>query len=133
MIDADRCLYFKGRKKDLINRGGEKIYPEDVEVVLQSHKAILHSAVVPCPHESLGEVPFAFVVLKDGHECESIELRSWCAERLSAQQIPVGIEIVDSLPRTATGKIRKNELSLSLFKRQPFSTVTTIVENKHDQ
>ena len=125
MIDADGCLFFKGRNKDLINRGGEKIYPEDVEAALQSHQAVLHSAVVPCPHESLGEVPFAFVVLKDSHECKSTELRSWCAERLSAQQIPVGIEIVDSLPRTATGKIRKKELSLSLFKRQPVSTVTT--------
>jgi len=118
MIDADRCLFFKGRSKDLISRGGEKVYPEDVEAVLQSHQSVMQSAVVPCPHESLEEVPFAFVVLKDGTHCEPTELRQWCAKCLSPQQVPVGIEIVGSLPRTTTGKVRKNELALSLARRQ---------------
>jgi long-chain acyl-CoA synthetase len=118
MIDADRCLFFKGRSKDLISRGGEKIYPEDVEAILQSHQSVMQSAVVPCPHESLEEVPFAFVVPKDGAHCEPTELRQWCAKCLSPQQVPVGIEIVGSLPRTTTGKVRKNELALSLARRQ---------------
>lgn len=118
MIDADGCLYFKGRSKDLINRGGEKIYPEDVEAVLQSHQAVMHSAVVPCPHDSLGEVPFAFVVLEESQRCEPARLRQWCAKHLSPQQVPVGIEIVDSLPRTATGKVRKNELARCLARLQ---------------
>ena len=120
MIDADGCLFFKGRNKDLINRGGEKIYPEDVEAVLQSHPFVLYSAVVPCPHQSLGEVPFAFVVLKEGAaSCQPTELRQWCAKRLSAQQVPVGVEIVESLPRTATGKVRKNELAQGLATKRP--------------
>ena len=118
MIDADGCLFFKGRTKDLINRGGEKVYPEDVEAVLQSHEAVAHSAVVPYRHDSLGEVPFAFVVLKDGLRCEPTELRQWCNKHLSPQQVPAGVEIVDSLPRTATGKVRKNELTLDLARRR---------------
>lgn len=119
MIDADGCLLFKGRRKDLINRGGEKIYPQDVEAVLQSHEMVCQSAVVPCPHPRFGEVPFAFVVLKTGQRCEPAALRRWCAEWLSPQQIPAGIEIVTHLPRTATGKVRKNELALGLAGRRP--------------
>jgi len=118
MIDADRCLFFKGRSKDLISRGGEKIYPEDVEAVLQSHRSVMQSAVVPCPHETLEEVPFAFVVLNDGTQCGPTELRRWCAKCLSPQQVPAGIESGSSLTRTTMGKVRKNELALSLASRQ---------------
>lgn len=118
MIDADSCLFFKGRNKDLINRGGEKIYPEDVEAILQQHKSVMQSAVVPCPHESLGEVPFAFVVLKDGQQCEPTELREWCVKHLSVQQVPQDVEFVNSLPRTSTGKIRKHELVLMLMRKR---------------
>lgn len=116
-IDSEGCLYFKGRCKDMINRGGEKIYPEDVEAWLQAHDAVQHAAVVACPHSALDEVPFAFVVLCEGCQVKPSALREWCGRSLSPQQIPMGIEIVDSLPKTATGKIRKAELVAALSKR----------------
>jgi acyl-CoA synthetase (AMP-forming)/AMP-acid ligase II len=115
-IDADGCVYFRGRVKDMINRAGEKVYPCDVEAVLLQHTDIVEAAVVACPHPSLGEVPFAFVRAADGHVPDWADVRRWCVARLAAHEVPVGMRVVESFPKTHTGKIRKSELAASLVR-----------------
>ncbi len=80
-LDDDGCVYFRGRLKDLINRGGVKVYPCDVEEVLLRHHAIAQAAVVACGHPVLGEVPFAFVRPADGSTIDCAEIRQWSAEK----------------------------------------------------
>lgn len=113
-IDGDGCVYFRGRSKDLINRGGEKVYPCDVEKVLLRRSEIAEAAVVACPHPVLGEVPFAFVRPAEGSEVDWAKIRKWCAAHLAQHEVPVGFKAVESLPKTHTGKIRKTELAAML-------------------
>ena len=120
-MDADGCLHFRGRLKDVVNRGGESIYPSDIEEVLTRHSQIEQAAVVACPHAILGEVPFAFVKPAAGIlELNWLAIRQWCALHLSASEIPTRWQAVESFPTTATGKIRKLELAamLRFFERR---------------
>ena len=116
-IDSDGCLYLRGRIKELINRGGEKIYPGDVEEVLLKRTEIAEAAVVPLAHPLLGEVPFAFLKPFDGHDIDLADLRKWCALHLAPHEVPFDFELVADLPKTHTGKLRRNELAATLRKR----------------
>src|ERR1700722_4644506 len=109
-LDDDGYLYIVGRKKDVIIRGGNNIYAVDVEAVLHDHPAVLDAAVVGMPHKVLGEDVAAFVVLTPGSSATPEELRAHTAERLADYKVPRYIEIVDELPRNATGKVLKPEL-----------------------
>jgi acyl-CoA synthetase (AMP-forming)/AMP-acid ligase II len=113
-MDDDGFLYIVGRKKDVIIRGGNNVHAADVEAVLKDHPAVLDAAVVGMPHQVLGEDIAAFVVLNPGPEVTCDELRSYAAERLADYKVPRRIEIVDDLPRNATGKVLKAELKSRL-------------------
>ena len=110
-LDEDGYLYIVGRKKDVIIRGGNNIHAADVESVLFEHPAVQEAAVAGIPHDVLGEDVAAWVVLREGSPTDADELRAFCAERLADYKVPRRISIVDELPRNATGKVLKQELT----------------------
>lgn len=100
-----------GRSKDLIIRGGENISPREIEDRLAEHPAIREVAIVGMPDGRLGEAVCGYVVCNPGQSIDQAEAARFLVERkLAKQKIPVRLEIVDSLPRTTTGKIRKDLL-----------------------
>jgi long-chain acyl-CoA synthetase len=107
-LDDDGYLYIVERKKDLIIRGGFNIYPRDVEEVLNSHPAVIESAVIGVPSERMGEEVKAFVVRRGEVDAET--LKAYCREKLANYKTPGEIEFVDLLPRNGVGKIDKKEL-----------------------
>ncbi len=111
-LDEDGFLYLVGRKKDLIIRGGNNIYPTDVEAVLLEHPDVQEAAVIGVPHQVLGEDVAAFVVRRPGHALDADGLLSFCEERLADYKRPRQLFFVDELPRNATGKVMKHQLSV---------------------
>ena len=109
-MDEDGYLYIVGRKKDVIIRGGNNIYASDVESALHDHPDVVDAAVVGMPHQVLGEDVAAFVVLVEGSPAPPEHLRSFVAERLADYKVPRRIDLVDELPRNATGKVLKAAL-----------------------
>lgn len=110
MLDEDGYLYITDRVKDMIIRGGFNVYPREVEEVMMTHPAISLAAVVGVPHESHGEEVKAFVILKEEASASSDEIINWCKENMAAYKYPREVEIRETLPMTATGKILKREL-----------------------
>ena len=109
--DADGWYYIVDRTKDLIIRGGFNVYPREIEEVLLTHPAISLAAVIGVPHDSHGEEVKAVVILKPGATATPEEIIAWSKETMAAYKYPRIVEIRDSLPMTATGKILKRELS----------------------
>ena len=108
-FENDR-LYIVDRKRDLIIRGGQNIYPGEVEHLISSHEAVLEAAVVGAPDDDLGEVPVAFAVLRDGYRLTEEQLIEWMRPRTSGFKIPAAVTFIESMPKTPTGKIRKIDL-----------------------
>lgn len=109
-LDADGFLYIQDRLKDVIVTGGLKVYPLMVEQVLASHPGVAEAAVVGVPDERWGESVRAVVVQRAGTSVGEADLTAYCRERLGGFQCPRTIEFVDTLPRTATGKVLKRSL-----------------------
>ena len=109
-FDEEGFLYIVDRKKDMIIRGGENIYPIEVEEVLYQIPQILEAAVVGIPHEIYGEVPKAFVVLKEGNFYSEEEILAYCKTQLAKYKVPFKVEFLDELPRNASGKVLKHTL-----------------------
>ncbi|HET7038053.1 MAG TPA: AMP-binding protein [Thermomicrobiaceae bacterium] len=110
-LDEDGYLFISGRLKDVINRGGEKIAPREVEELLLTHPAVLDAAVVARPDPIYGELPVAYVMLAPhARGTSTTPLSAFCAQRLSPYKVPAEIVAVDSLPRTRTGKIQRHVL-----------------------
>jgi fatty-acyl-CoA synthase len=99
-----------GRSKEMIIRGGENIYPPEVEEFLHQHPCVAEVAVAGLPDLKYGEVVGAWVVPKSGESVTADELRRYCADQIAHFKIPRYIMIVETLPRTVTGKIRKHVL-----------------------
>lgn len=110
-LDADGYLFIVGRIKDVINRGGQKISPLEVEDVLLSHPAVLEAGVFALPHEKLGENVAAVVVLRPNSEATSDQLRQFARKRLAAYKVPSVIRSVAALPKGASGKVKRNALA----------------------
>jgi len=110
-LDPDGYLYLEGRTKEVINRGGEKISPVEVEKALADQPAVAQAAVFPVPHETLGENVAAAVVLHPGAAATEQELREHAASRLADFKIPHRIRIVEEIPTGATGKIQRMKLA----------------------
>jgi long-chain acyl-CoA synthetase len=109
-FDSEGYLYIVDRLKEMIIRGGENIYPTEVEKRLLEHDAISLAAVVPVPNERLGEEIKACVVLKPGATVTPDEIISWAKANMSAQKYPRIVEILPELPMTGSGKIMKKSL-----------------------
>ncbi|MFQ5632083.1 MAG: long-chain fatty acid--CoA ligase, partial [bacterium] len=108
--DEDGYIYIVDRVKDMIIRGGFNVYPREVEDVLMAHPAISLAAVLGVPDEKSGEEIKAFVVLKEGATATPEEIIAWTKKEMAAYKYPRIVEIRESLPMTATGKILKKEL-----------------------
>ncbi|WP_236791368.1 class I adenylate-forming enzyme family protein [Amycolatopsis sp. GM8] len=113
--DEAGFLRLAGRVDDVINRGGEKIYPQEVENVLLAHPGVVAVAVVGAPHERLGQVPVAFVTTHraDREELETA-LLAWCEQRLTRYKRPTVVEVTDALPVGPTGKVLRRALRSEL-------------------
>ena len=106
--DAAGRYYFDGRRSDVLKVAGENVSVVEIEAVLSQHPAVLEAAVIGEPDPIRDEVPVGFVVLRpDAPAAGPEDFAQWCGERLSKPKRPVRIEIVDELPRTSVGKIRK--------------------------
>ncbi|SIT71253.1 class I adenylate-forming enzyme family protein [Edaphobacillus lindanitolerans] len=108
--DNDGLLYIVDRKKDMIIRGGENVYPLEVEEVLFQIPEVLEAAVVGMPHPVYGEVPKAFIVLKEGKEASDEAILAYCTRHLAKFKLPEEVEFLDELPRNASGKVLKHAL-----------------------
>ena len=111
-LDEDGYLYIVGRKKEVIIRGGNNIYATDVEAVLLEHPSVLEAAVVGVADEVLGEDVAAFVVLRPDGGTTPEALRAFCSERLAEYKVPRQIRFLNELPRNATGKVIKHQLTV---------------------
>ena len=109
-MDQDGFFYIVQRKKDMINVGGFKVFPNEVEEVLFAHPAVLEAAAVGIPHAYRGEVVKAFVVLKQGAKASAENLIEHCRDKLAKFKLPAEIEFADSLPKSAVGKVLRREL-----------------------
>jgi len=109
-LDADGYLYVEDRKKDMIVSGGENIASPEVERALFEHPSVLEAAVVARPDERWGEVPHAFIVVREGHVVTSDELIEFCHQRLAKFKVPREVQFLDALPRTPSGKVLKRDL-----------------------
>lgn len=110
LIDENGEILFVDRKKDMIKSGGENVASVKIEETLLAHPAVLNAAVVGLPHPQWGEAVAAFVKLKPGATVSEAEIADYCRERLAGFQAPKLVRILEDMPQTATGKLRKVEL-----------------------
>jgi fatty-acyl-CoA synthase len=111
VADEDGCLTIVDRLKDMYISGGENVYPAEVENALYEHPAIAECAVIGVRDERWGEVGQAFVVVREGHTLDEDELEAFLEERLARYKRPRSYVEVDVLPRNASGKLLKKELT----------------------
>ena len=115
-VDDDGFLYLVDRKKDMIDSGGVKVYPKDVEEVAARHPDVREVAVFGIPHERWGETPVAAVVLRAGANLAADELRDWINERVAARYQRVErVLLMDDFPRNAAGKTLKREMRAAFW------------------
>jgi fatty-acyl-CoA synthase len=110
VMDEHGYCRITGRLKDMIIRGGENIYPREIEEFLYSHPKILDVQVIGIPDETFGEEVMAWVILKEGQSATCDEIKEYCKGKISRHKIPRYIEFTDSYPMTASGKIQKFRL-----------------------
>ena len=136
-LDDEGFLFITGRLKDVINRGGKKIAPREVEAILLSHRAVAEAAVCAIAHATLGEDVAAAVVVREGMSATESELRQFVSAKLPAFKVPRRIVVLDSIPRTATGKPKRERvaelvthrtLSDQLAARTPDRAESVIIE-----
>jgi acyl-CoA synthetase (AMP-forming)/AMP-acid ligase II len=109
-LDEEGYLYFVDRKKDLIKTGGENVYPQEVEAVLNLHPAIAEVTVIGLPDPFWGQAVTAVIVPRDGGDVSLEEIKAACEGKIAGFKIPRAIRLVDSIPRNETGKVIKREL-----------------------
>ena len=107
LMRSDGYIHLTGRAKDMIIRGGENIYPREIEEFLYTHPKVAEVQVVGIPHGSLGEVVLAWIRLRDGETATENEIREFCQDKIAHFKIPEHMRFVDSFPTTVTGKIQK--------------------------
>jgi fatty-acyl-CoA synthase len=109
-MDEEGYLNIVGRIKDMVIRGGENVYPREIEEFLYTHPDIVDAQVIGVPDEKYGEELMAWVRLKDGASLDAETLRAYCEGKLAHYKIPRYVHVVDEFPMTVTGKIRKVQM-----------------------
>jgi len=110
VLDAGGYLRIVGRIKDMLIRGGENVYPTEIEDHLLAHKDIAEAQIVGVPDPEFGEEIFAFVVPRDDAHIEPEALRQWCRGKMARHKLPRYLSLLSAMPQTANGKVRKVEL-----------------------
>jgi acyl-CoA synthetase (AMP-forming)/AMP-acid ligase II len=118
-LDEDGFLRLTGRAKEMINRGGEKVAPVEIENVLLTHDAVAEAVAFAIPHITLGEDVAVAVVLRPGAVAEPASLLSFLLERVSDHRIPRKIVLLDTIPKGPTGKLRRIEMAARLGLDRP--------------
>ena len=114
ILDNDGYLTITGRLKEIINRGGEKISPREVDEALLLHPAVAQAVTFAMPHDRLGEEVAAAVVLREGAEADERAIRKFVGERVADFKTPRRVVILDEIPKGATGKIQRIGLAEKL-------------------
>ncbi|MGI8626442.1 MAG: AMP-binding enzyme, partial [Geodermatophilaceae bacterium] len=110
-MDADGYLNIVGRIKDMVIRGGENVYPREIEEFLYTHPDIVDAQVIGVPDEKYGEELMAWIQLREGAEELTVAgLREYCSGKLAHYKVPRYVKIVTEFPMTVTGKVRKVEM-----------------------
>jgi len=112
-VDADGFVYVTGRAKEMLIVGGENVFPAEIEAVLCEHPAVAEAAVIGLPDDVRGELPLAYVILKDNAEIQEQDLRAFCREKLAGYKTPREIRFAEDLPHGPTGKILKRALPVT--------------------
>ena len=108
--DETHSVHIVDRKKDVIISGGENISSPEIEDVLYQHPSVVECAVIGIPHDKWGETPHAILVLREGDSLAPDDAIAFCRERMAGFKCPTSVEVVEALPRTATGKLQKFRL-----------------------
>jgi fatty-acyl-CoA synthase len=117
-MDDDGYLNIVGRIKDMIIRGGENVYPREIEEFLYSHPDIVDVQVIGVPDEKYGEEIMASIKLREGAEALTVEtLRDFCQDKIAHFKIPRYVQITDEFPMTVTGKIQKYKMREDAIER----------------
>ncbi|RUW37977.1 acyl--CoA ligase, partial [Mesorhizobium sp. M1E.F.Ca.ET.041.01.1.1] len=114
VLDEDNYLRVTGRLKEIINRGGEKISPLEVDGVLMDHPAVAQVVTFAMPHDKLGEEVAAAVVLREGQSASEADIRGFASTRLADFKVPRKVLILDEIPKGATGKLQRIGLAAKL-------------------
>jgi oxalate---CoA ligase len=114
VMDKDGFLRITGRLKEIINRGGEKVSPVEVDEVLMTHPAVLQAVTFATPHDKLGEEIAAAIVLREGKGATESELRDFAGSKLAAFKVPRRILLVPEIPKGVTGKLQRMGLAQKL-------------------
>lgn len=115
--DGDNYFSYVSRRDDMINVGGENVYPREVEATILAHPQVLDCAVVALPHPTKGEAPAAAVVLRAPADTTEAEIQTWCLARAAAYAHPRRILVLDSLPVGSTGKVDRKAVRELLMAR----------------
>jgi fatty-acyl-CoA synthase len=107
VMDEEGYLNIVGRSKDMVIRGGENLYPREIEELIFQHPAVASVQVIGVPDVKMGEELMAWVTLREGASLEGEELREWCKERVARFKVPRYVKFTDEFPMTVTGKIQK--------------------------
>ena len=114
VLDAEGYLTITGRLKELINRGGEKISPREVDDLLMTHPAVAQAVTFALPHDKLGEEVAAAIVLREGRSATERELRDFVSARLADFKVPRKVVFLAEIPKGATGKLQRIGLAAKL-------------------
>jgi acyl-CoA synthetase (AMP-forming)/AMP-acid ligase II len=117
-VDAAGYLLLTGRIREVINRGGEKISPAEIDAVLESHPAVVEAAAFGLAHPTLNELVVAAVVAARDRNVSERELRQHARSRLGPSKVPAKIYFVDSLPRNKNGKLQRNKLAAQIERKR---------------
>jgi acyl-CoA synthetase (AMP-forming)/AMP-acid ligase II len=109
-MDKDGYIRIVGRKKDMIIRGGQNIYPAELEALMTTHPEIASAAVIGVPDALAGEKVLAYVILEEGAELSTVDMLNFCRENLAAYKVPANVKFVKEFPMNATGKVLKRDL-----------------------
>jgi acyl-CoA synthetase (AMP-forming)/AMP-acid ligase II len=113
-MDADGYVSLTGRLKEIINRGGEKVSPREVDEILMDHPAVAQVVCFGMPHARLGEEVAAAVVLREGQAATERELQAFVSQRAAEFKVPRKILLLDEIPKGATGKLQRIGLAAKL-------------------
>jgi acyl-CoA synthetase (AMP-forming)/AMP-acid ligase II len=109
-LDADGYLFIHDRVKDMIISGGENVYPAEVESAIYGHPDVLEVAVIGIPDDKWGEAVKAVCVAKPGATIDPSSVIAWARERIAGFKVPKSVDVIEALPRNASGKILRKDL-----------------------
>jgi len=126
-MDADGYVNISGRIKDMVIRGGENVYPREIEEFLYTHPAVKDVQVIGVPDERYGEELCAWVILKDGAEADEQQIKAYCKGQIAHYKIPRYVMFVDGWPMTVSGKVQKYKMRETSIEKLGLQNAATIV------